>query len=151
MTDALTPGGRLREYRDRRYSEIRVEKREAYIASERGFEATKQGRALEGRYLSELTDKIEADKRYGRRDHEVWQALKGVDDIAGRLLRAGITVAASTGLGVDRKREKNSRDVALWIGRGLGQRRRDLQWKVGMWGADQLSACLFSSWTPTTF
>jgi DNA-directed RNA polymerase, mitochondrial len=138
MTDVLTPGGRLRKYGDRGYSEIRAAKREDYIAGEYGFEATKQGRALERRYLSQLTDKIEAAKRYGRRDHEVWQALKDVDDIAGRLLRAGITVAASTGLGVDRKRSKNSRDIALWIGRRLGQDRPDQQWKVGTWGADRL-------------
>ena len=138
MTDALTPGARLRQYGDRGYSEIRVETREAYIAAEHGFEATKQGRALEQRYLSELADAIEADKRYGKRDHEVWLALKNVGDIAGRLLRAGITVAASERLGVDRKGEKNCRDVALWIGRRLGQNRRDLQWKTGMWGTDRL-------------
>jgi hypothetical protein len=59
MTDALTPGGRLRQYGDRRYSEIRFAKGEEYIAKKHGYEATKQGRALEARYLSQLTDKIE--------------------------------------------------------------------------------------------
>ena len=57
--------------------------------------------------------------------------------LALRLLVAGISVCANDSLGADRDGEKNFRDIALWIGRNLGQRGKTAV-EVGGWGVDML-------------
>jgi hypothetical protein len=52
-------------------------------------------------------------------------------------LVAGISVCANDSLGADRDGEKNFRDIALWIGRNLGQRGKTAV-EVGGWGVDML-------------
>jgi hypothetical protein len=68
----------------------------------------------------------------------VWDALPKVNDLALRLLNAGVTVCASDEFGADRDGQKNFRDIALWIGRNLEQQRNDLAFKVGAWGIKML-------------
>jgi hypothetical protein len=69
----------------------------------------------------------------------VWKALTGIkdDDLALRLLVAGISICVSDALGVDDDGEKNFRDIALWIGCNLGHH-RDIGLKVGAWGINRL-------------
>jgi DNA-directed RNA polymerase, mitochondrial len=133
-----TPGQRFRESGEREYNITRAAKKDVQLEKDEGLDVSRRGRALFDYYLPELKEHVEADKSYGRRDRDVWKALKDVDNLEDRLLRAGITVAASTRLGVDNHGEKNARDTALYIGRALGQRDVDISWKVGNWGADML-------------
>jgi hypothetical protein len=119
----------------------RLLRREDHRSSTAGFGTTKQGQALARQYREQLTDRIRADRSYGRRVKEVWGALKGLDDqrIALRLLVAGISVAEGDRLGVDDDGQKNYRDQALWIGRNLvGNLQRKLNFKVGAWGINML-------------
>jgi DNA-directed RNA polymerase len=106
-----------------------------------GFGTNKQGQALARAYHSQLADRISAERAYGR-DKGVLRALKGInsDDLAPRLLVAGISLCASDGLGVDRDTgEKNYLEQALWIGRNFGQK-GELALKVGTWGINMLLA-----------
>jgi hypothetical protein len=70
-----------------------------------------------------------------------------------RLLAAGISVCADTGLGVDRDGVKNYRDIALFLARNLtkGVTDRALAVKVGAWAIDALQSYPFSSSARTTF
>ena len=75
------------------------------------------------------------------RERSVWGALKGIkiDDLALRLLTAGITVCFAADLGADDDGQKNFRDIALWISRNLvSTRDRELALKVGVWGINRL-------------
>jgi hypothetical protein len=56
-------------------------------------------------------------------------------------LTAGITVCFADDLGIDDDGEKNFRDIALWIARNLVSiRNRELAFRVGVWGIEQLCA-----------
>jgi DNA-directed RNA polymerase len=133
-----TPGQRFRENGERQYNVIRAIKNDVQLEKDEGLGASRRGQALFDRYLPELKEHVAADKAYGRRDRDVWKALKNVDNIEDRLLRAGITVAGHTRLGVDKDGEKTSRDIALYIGRALGQPDVKIAWEVGTWGVDML-------------
>jgi len=81
---------------------------------------------------------ISANRALGR-PKPVWRALRGIkeEDLALRLLVAGISVCADDVLGADRDGEKNFHDTALWIGRNLGHR-GETALRVGVWGIDML-------------
>ena len=109
-----------------------------------GFGTTKQGQAIRRQFNDQLAEIIAANRGApDRRERPVWGALKGIktDDLALRLLTAGITVSYAGDLGVDDDGEKNFRDIACWIGRKLVSiRDRELAFKVGVWGIDRLCA-----------
>jgi DNA-directed RNA polymerase len=88
--------------------------------------------------IAQLAVRIGADRAIAR-DKAVWRALKDIDDeeIALRLLVAGITVCGSDSLGTDEEGDKNFRDIALWIGQQFGCG-RELGLKVGAWGVNML-------------
>jgi DNA-directed RNA polymerase len=115
---------------------VRSEEQRAQIA---GFGTTKQGRALARQYVERLADSIGQERTTGR-PKPVWKALRGIkddEDLGIRLLVAGISVCAGDALGADADGEKNFRDIALWIGRNLGQR-GEAALMVGAWGIDRL-------------
>ena len=106
-----------------------------------GFGTNKQGRAIERQFHDQLVDIITANRGASRRERPVWGALRGIeiDDLALRLLTAGISLSADDNLGVDDDGKKNFRDIALWIARNLVSiRDRKLALKVGVWGINQL-------------
>ena len=116
----------------------RVARSEDQRAKLSGFGTTKQGQALARRYHTRLADKIGAARATGH-PKPIWKALRGLenDDLALRLLIAGVSVCYAPDLGSDSDGQKNFRDIALWIGRNLGQR-GELGFKVGAWGVDML-------------
>ena len=127
---------------DLQHSAERLAKSEEYRARATGFGTTRQGQALL-KYRPQLADRIGADRALGRRDKAVWGALRGLsdDDLALRLIVAGVSVCGSDGLGVDDDGEKNFRDIALWIGRNLSQTRDTaIRFKAGAWGVNMLAA-----------
>ena len=107
-----------------------------------GFGTTKQGRAIERQFHEQLADIITANRNApAPRERSVWGALKGIkiDDLALRLLTAGITVCFAADLGADDDGQKNFRAIALWISRNLvSTRDRELAFKVGVWGINRL-------------
>src|SRR5262249_18304551 len=107
-----------------------------------GFGTTKQGQAIRRQYHDQLADVIDANRADpARREKAIWGALRGikVNDIAVRLLTAGMTVGYADGLGTDSDGEKNFRDIALWVARNLvNVRDRELALKVGVWGINRL-------------
>jgi hypothetical protein len=125
---------------DLHHSAERLAKSEEYRARAAGFGTTKQGQALTRQYRERLADRISADRALGRRDKVVRGALKDIDDddLALRLLVAGISVCGSNTLGVDDDGEENFREMAAWIGRNLGQH-RDIGLRVGGWGINMLT------------
>ena len=119
----------------------RLARSEETRASLTGFGTNKQGQAIERQFHDQLADDIAANRGDHRRERPVWAALKGIkiDDLALRLLTAGITVCADDGLGVDDDGQKNFRDIALWIARNLvAVRDRELALKIGTWGINRL-------------
>jgi cold shock CspA family protein len=62
--------------------------------------------------------------------------LRGVKDLALRLLMAGITVCAADQLGVDRHGRKKFLNIALWTGRNLDQDENEPAFNVGKWGIE---------------
>src|SRR5262245_6677858 len=74
------------------------------------------------------------------RNVDVLRAIKDLDDeeLAFRLLVAGISVSEANKLGSDDDGVKNFRATAEWIGRNLGQQRGELGIKVGAWGINRL-------------
>jgi DNA-directed RNA polymerase len=117
----------------------RVARNEEARARASGFGTTRQGQAMARQYLQPLAASIAAERAHGR-DKDVWRALKGIktDDLALRLLIAGITVCWDDGLGINADGEKTFRDVCLFIGRDLGQRTTEAAFRVGAWGARKL-------------
>ena len=99
-----------------------------------GFGTTKQGRAIGRHYHDQLVDIIAANRRTpDRRERAVWGALRSIeiDDLARRLLIAGITVSCAD--------DDSFADVALWVARNLiSIRDRNLALKVGTWGVNRL-------------
>ena len=119
----------------------RLARSEETRASLTGFGTNKQGQAIERQFHDQLADDIAANRGDHRRERPVWAALKGIkiDDLALRLLTAGITVCADDGLGVDDDGQKNFRDIALWIARNLvAVQDRELALKIGTWGINRL-------------
>jgi hypothetical protein len=129
-------GSRVRDNLE--YSIERVADSEQQRADTTGFGTTKQGLALVRKYLPQLEENIAADRRSGRRDKDVWLALKDVEHLAERLLIAGITVCADD-QGTDRYGRKNYRDIALFISDNLGQEQNEQGFRVGVWGVEMLS------------
>ena len=115
----------------------RNEERRAHLL---GFGMTKQGQALARQYVQQITAAVSAGRASGR-SKPVWKALRRIDDeeLALRLLLAGITACADDELGADDEGQKNFRDQALWIGRNFGLR-GETAFKVGAWGIDVLQA-----------
>jgi hypothetical protein len=121
---------------DRSFDRLnRAEESRALIT---GYGTTKQGQSLARHCRPQLAVRIGADRAIAR-DKAVWRALKDIDDeeIALRLLVAGITVCGSDSLGTDEEGDKNFRDIALWIGQQFGCG-RELGLKVGAWGVNML-------------
>ena len=134
-----TPGNQFQQSGERGYNQDRAAKDDEQLAKDAGFAASRRGGALFDCYLSELEKIVAADKARSRPDHEVWGWLKDIEDRDARLLWSGTTAAASTTLCVNSEHEKNSRDVALYIGCALGQPDKERRWKVGLWGTDRLA------------
>jgi DNA-directed RNA polymerase, mitochondrial len=113
----------------------RVARSEDQLAKLTGFGTTKQGRALARQYCERLADHIGTN----RGSKAVRKALRGItdEDLALRLLVAGVSVCYAENLGVDSDGQKNFRDIALWIGHNLGQRGK-LGLEVGAWGINRL-------------
>jgi hypothetical protein len=130
------------------YSVERVALSEEHRARVTGFGTNRQGQAINRQYREQLANRIGSDRLCGRRDRAVWRALKGCtdDDLAFDLLVAGVSVCWDGRLGVDDGGQKNFRDIALWVGRVLGQRKGELALKVGAWGINMLVTAL-----PTLF
>ena len=80
----------------------RVARSEDQRAKLSGFGTTKQGQALARRYHTRLADKISAERATGH-PKPTWKALRGLenDDLALRLLIAGVTVCYAPDLGSD--------------------------------------------------
>ena len=119
----------------------RIADSEEYRARTTGLGTTKQGQSVVRQYWKQLADGIGADRVLGRRDKAVWKALQGIsdEDIALRLLTAGISVCASATIGVSDDGEATFRDSALWIGRNLCPRQnRETRFRVGAWGTSLL-------------
>jgi hypothetical protein len=117
---------------------VAAEGRTAYSV---GHSLTRQGQALTAKYLPALIRLIEAEKAGRRSDWAILQSLKPIknDDLARRLLVAGINVAAAKDLGADRETgQKTYRDIALWMGRQFGER-GEVGFKLGAWATDLLS------------
>jgi hypothetical protein len=114
---------------------------EDYRSRASGFGTTKQGQGLAREYREQIAARITADRTNGRRDKNVWRALKGMDDaaLALRLLVAGISVAEDGDLGTDEDGEKNPREQMRFIGRNLGQQGL-AGLKAGAWGITMLCA-----------
>ena len=116
-----------------------------YRARATGLGTTREAQAVVRQHWKPLADRIAIDRTLGRRDKTVWGALKGIsdDDLALRLLVAGISVGGSDELGVDRDDQKTFRDTALWIGRNLCPRHgAEMRLKVGAWGVGLLLEAL---------
>jgi DNA-directed RNA polymerase len=116
----------------------RVARSEAQRANLSGFGTTRQGQALARHYHTRLAETINASRATGRPKH-IWKALRGHENdyLALRLLIAGVSVCYAPDLGSDDDGQKNFRDIALWIGRNLGQRGRATI-EVGGWGINIL-------------
>jgi hypothetical protein len=123
--DAMSDAGDfLHRYGDRSYQGRRVVKSERIKL-----------------YQRELVERIDADARAGRRNHEVWRILKDIDrsTVAERVLVAGILVASSTDLGGDRDGEQNYRDVRDYVGsQVVGEQADRAEFDVGDWAIDRL-------------
>ena len=116
----------------------RVARSEDQRAKLTGFGTTKQGRALARRYCERLADSISADVPLAApsQSGRLYGASKD-DDLALRLSDRRRQRLLCPRLGADRDGEKNFRDIALWIGRNLGQR-GETAVEVGGWGVDML-------------
>jgi DNA-directed RNA polymerase len=129
-------------------------KAEYFKADNLGFGCSAQGLALAKRYRAQLAQIITADRagppkplpgweslqKRWRPDRELWRALKDLDadDIAWRLLMAGVSVCYNERLGIDDNDIKNHRDIAIVIGACLGRRGR-IGLRLGAWGIDMLT------------
>jgi hypothetical protein len=122
------------------YTRERVLKSEEYRADTSGFATNIQGQAITRRYLPELEEAIRADHSRSQHDKDLWRELKKINDLAFRLLVAGIAIGAADHLGVDRHGRKNFRNIALWIGRNLDQDENKPALKVGGWGIRMLQS-----------
>jgi DNA-directed RNA polymerase len=109
-----------------------------------GFGTSKQGQAIGQRYRAQLADIIAANRAHpATRERQVWRALGSIktDDLAIRLLVAGISVAYAADLGVDADGRKNFRETAFWIARNLvSVGDCELATRIGTWGINQLCA-----------
>jgi DNA-directed RNA polymerase len=119
------------------HSVERLAKSEEYRRIATGLGTTKQGLAVTRRHRGALADSIAKDRAHSHAK-AVWRALRGVkdDDLALRLLVAGVSVCASNRLGADEDGNANFRDTALWLGSNLcpGES-REIRFKIGAWGA----------------
>lgn len=140
------------------YSIERELKREAHRRGDtkrrRGDDwgATKQGQAIRLKYCEPLAELIAKDRHIRRRDKTVWTALTGIssEDIADRLLTAGVTACWGAHVGVDADRAKNYRDQRIWLGEQLAVRkvqrkcvrsaRGEIALKLGDWGSNLLAS-----------
>jgi DNA-directed RNA polymerase, mitochondrial len=119
---------------------------EKYRTRATSFATTKQAQALRRKYQGQLAELIAADRVNKRKDKDVYGALKDIDnnELALRLMVAGINVSEHDDFGTDDDGQKNLRDQILWIGRDLCQHlppkksTRELRFKVGRWGIRRL-------------
>jgi Autographiviridae RNA polymerase len=115
-------------------------RREDHRAKTTGRGTTQQARSLVRQYREQLADKIGADRTHPAHAYkDILQAIKRftVDDLAERLLVAGISASEPGDLGADKHGKKNFRDQALWIGRNLGCK-GELGVRAGVWGINHL-------------
>src|SRR5262245_35099350 len=95
-------------------------------------------RPPDGRLAEQLSKWLKVSP--STRNVDVLRAIKDLDDeeLAFRLLVAGISVSEANNRGADDDGVKNFRATAEWIGRNLGQQRGELCVKVGAWGINRL-------------
>ena len=107
-----------------------------------GFGTTKQGQVIVREYLPSLAEIIRANRASPDiRERAVWRPLKGIsiEDIAARLLIAGISACWDDTLGADDEGHKTYLNQALWIADNLVYiRDRELAANVGIWGINRL-------------
>src|SRR5262245_54408239 len=98
----------------------RVNKSEAYRGRS-GFGFTGQASVIIDQYLPALAEWVGISLADKRRSRDVLRAVRGLnnDEIAYRLLLAGISVAMGKRFGVDEDDNKTPRDTAVWIGYNL--------------------------------
>jgi hypothetical protein len=100
-----------------------------------GFGDTKQGHALLRVYLPQLAETIDQDRTSRYRDMDVWRSLRGkTDNLAARLLWAGITAAVDDVTHDPDDAGNTLQGQAIFIAHNLGCHRQDLGPKVGLWG-----------------
>jgi DNA-directed RNA polymerase len=120
---------------DYRRSVARVAKSEAHRGRS-GFGFTGQASAVVDRYLADLSEWVAASLADGRRSMDVRRALRGLsnDEIARRLLLAGLSVAMGKRFGVDEDENKTPRDSRVWLGYNFACKTRDAAYNTGAWG-----------------
>jgi DNA-directed RNA polymerase len=117
----------------------RIAKSEAYRAKS-GFGFTGQASVIVDRYLPQLAEWIGNSLADGRRSLDVRRAVRGLsnEDIAYRLLIAGISVAMGKRFGVDEDDNKTPRDTAVWVGYNFTCETRLAAFRTGTWGVGGL-------------
>src|SRR5262249_20557357 len=101
---------------DYRRSVERVAKSEIYRGRS-GFGFTGQASVVVNRYLADLSEWVDTSLADKRRSRDVRRAVRGLgnEEIARRLLLAGISVAMGKRFGVDEDDNKTLRDTEVWI------------------------------------
>jgi DNA-directed RNA polymerase len=117
------------------HSVERIAKSEAHRGRP-GFGFTGQASVVIDRYLPQLAEWIGVSLADRRRSRAVLRAVRGLsnEDIAHRLLIAGISVAMGKRFGVDEDDNKTPRDTAVWLGYNFTCKTRDAAHRVGIWG-----------------
>src|SRR6516225_9337080 len=119
---------------DRHYSEKRVAKSETYRGRS-GFGFTGRASVIVSRYLTYLAQWVGPSLADKRRSRDVRRAVRGLNDeeIAHRLLLAGISVAMAKRFGVDEDGNKTPRDTRVWLGYNFACETRDAAFRTGEW------------------
>jgi hypothetical protein len=96
---------------------------EAFRTDELGFAGSKMGQALTRKYLPALCVLIREQRLRARgRTRDAWKLLDmAEEELARRLLNAGVTVCGTAGLAISRKHQRRTYlTTARWIGLNLG-------------------------------
>jgi hypothetical protein len=117
----------------------RIAKSEAH-RGQSGFGLTGQASVIVDRYLADLSEWVGVSLADKRRSRDVLRAVRGLskEDIARRLLLAGISVAMGKRFGVDEDDNKTPPDTAVWIGYNFACKTRLAASRTGTWGVTGL-------------
>jgi DNA-directed RNA polymerase len=119
---------------DYRRSLKRVAKSETYRGRS-GFGFTGQASVVRNEYLAALAQWVGVSLADKRRSRDVRRAVRGLndEDVAARLLLAGISAAMAKRFGVDEDGNKTPRDTTVWIGYNFACATRDAAYRTGVW------------------
>jgi DNA-directed RNA polymerase len=119
----------------------RIDGSERHRTETLGYGSGRQGYALTRRWAPQLADNI-IQSRTKSHDKALWAALKGTsaDDLAWRLLNAGISVAVYDKLGANKRGKKDIYDILSFVAYQLAPKCKDrrLLPKIGSWGVEML-------------